>query len=495
MPIATENLLTIELVAKQYGQVKALTECSVEVRPGEILGLIGHNGAGKSTLVNLLLGLVERDSGSINLDGVALPQKFEPKTAFDMGIRCVFQELSLCANLDAAENTLLVNASLEGLGWRKRAKRIIHDSIQAVFPGSDINLDSPIGELSLAQRQMVEIGRAFADAGERPKIIILDEPTSSLDAFTAAQLMAHIQRVRKNGQSVILISHKLAEVAKTADRIVVMRDGSVAAVRRQGEFDESEVFKLMGGDELQLQRDTGSVARLAAAPRIVSFATQRIDASSDPFFVREGEIVGLAGLEGHGQREMLLSMYKNRATLGKDKRPISMSYTSGDRQREGAFPLWSIVRNISIGSLASLGRFKIPAPKETKLAHEWFQDMKVRAASPDAPILSLSGGNQQKVLLARAFASGSEVMLLDDPTRGVDLGTKRELYARIREAAKSEKKSVVWYSTESEELIQCDRVYVMNGGHITAEFTAEEFDSEAVVKASFITQKDIEVVA
>lgn len=494
MPFVTEDLLTIKLVSKQYGQVKALTKCSIEVRPGEILGLIGHNGAGKSTIVNLLLGLVERDSGSITLAGVDLPPNFEPKTAFDMGIRCVFQELSLCANLDAAENTLLVNASLEGPGWRKRAKKAIREGIQAVFPGSDINLDSPIGELSLAQRQMIEIGRAFVDAGERPKIIILDEPTSSLDAYTAAQLMDHIKHVRKNGQSVILISHKLAEVAKTADRIVVMRDGSVAAIRHQGEFDESDVFKLMGGDNLLPNKDSDSVKRLAAAPRILSVATKRIDAKADPFFVREGEIVGLAGLEGHGQREMLLSIYKNRERLGRDKTPASMSYTSGDRQREGVFSLWSIARNISIGSLASLGRLKIPAQQETKLAQEWFQDMKVRAASPDAPILSLSGGNQQKVLLARAFASGSQVMLLDDPTRGVDLGTKRELYARIREAAKNENKSVVWYSTESEELIQCDRVYVMNSGHITAEFTAEEFDTKAVVKASFIAQKEVEAL-
>lgn len=477
--------LSAQNISKNFGQVEALKNCSVEVQVGEILGLIGHNGAGKSTLVNIILGLVQRDHGDLTFQGEGMPSKFEPQDAFSKGIRCVFQELSLCGNLDAAENTLMVYSSLSGLNWRRRAKKVIGEGIETVFPGANIPLDIPISKLSIGQRQMVEIARAFSVAGSKPNVIVLDEPTSSLDADAAAQLMKHIQKTRSSGQSVILISHKLSEVANTADRVIVMRDGTVAATLEKTDISEAKIFELMGGHELTLSRDPKTQERLQQAPELFRWDIERTDGNNDPIVVKRGEVIGLAGLDGHGQRKLLLDIYGAREQVCSTSEANSMSYTSGDRQIEGAFPLWSIAKNITVGSLSSFGRFLIPANEESRMSESWFKDMNIRAPSPDVPILALSGGNQQKVLVARAFASESDILLLDDPTRGVDLATKRELYARIREAAKTEGKTILWYSTESEELLQCDRVFVLHENIVTAELSGDEIDHDIIIKASF----------
>lgn len=481
--------LSAQDISKKFGQVKALQNCSIEIRAGETLGLIGHNGAGKSTLVNVLVGLVARDEGTLIFQDEQMPSKFEPQVAFSKGIRCVFQELSLCGNLDAVENTLMVYSSLSGFGWRKRASKVINAGLEAVFPGANIPLDVPIGQLSIGQRQMIEIARAFSDGGSKPSVIILDEPTSSLDAEAAEQLMQHITRTRSTGQSVILISHKLNEVANTADRVVVMRDGTVAATLDKAEISSDKIFELMGGHDLALDQDPTTKARLEAAPVLFQWPIERADESTDPLVIKKGEVVGLAGLDGHGQRELLLDIFRKKDGLGEGNDAISMSYTSGDRQLEGTFPLWSIAENITIGALKSFGRVFISANAENKMSEAWFKNMNIRAPSQEAPILSLSGGNQQKVLVARAFASESSTLLLDDPTRGVDLGTKRELYARIREAAKTEGKTIIWYSTESEELAQCDRVIVLHEGAISAELSGDEIEHDAIIKASFHDRK------
>jgi len=476
-------------ISKKFGQVEALKDCTVEVQSGEILGLIGHNGAGKSTLVNIILGLVTRDKGELKFQNETMPEKFEPQEAFEKGIRCVFQELSLCSNLDAAENTLMVYKSLAGFGWRKRAMKVIGEGTEAVFPGANIPLDVPISKLSIGQRQMVEIARAFSVAGDKPNVIVLDEPTSSLDSEAAAQLMAHIQKIRSSGQSVILISHKLSEVANTADKVVVMRDGTVAATLEKSEISEPKIFELMGGHDLTLTRDPDARARLDSAPDLFKLDVEQLQAGAEPLSVKKGEVIGLAGLDGHGQRDLLLDIFSKRNAICAESGANSMSYTSGDRQLEGTFALWSIAKNITVGALSSFGKFLIPKEAEQKLSSSWFKDMNVRAPSPETPIVALSGGNQQKVLVARAFASESDILLLDDPTRGVDLATKRELYARIREAAKSEGKTVIWYSTEGEELLQCDRVLVLHESVVTAELTGDQIDHDVIIKASFEAEK------
>lgn len=473
----SDQIVKLDGVEKSFGAVRALQGVQLLVNAGECLGLVGHNGAGKSTLMHILAGTLLPSAGNLIVTGKKIETNWSPAAARAQGVRCVFQELSLCPNLTVAENARVTHRALKGWGWKKKARALIQQKLDQIFPGHTINCDDAIFNLAIGQRQMVEIARAFTTTSEPLRLVILDEPTSSLDAVTAKQLLSYIKTETGRGTSIILISHLLNEVLSTSDRIVVMKDGKTVAERLATDFDKNSLVTAMGSAVQLIDRQT--TAFTASAEIVVRSLPS--EASQPQFVLHKGEIVGLAGLAGHGQTNMLLEIFARRQV----DVFAPMAFVAGDRQSDGIFPLWSIGRNISIHSLATLRKWgMINLAKQAALEDEWQRRLAIRSDNLKNNILTLSGGNQQKVLFARALASEADIILMDDPMRGVDIGTKQEVYAMIRSEA-DQGRSFIWYTTEMDELKHCHRTYVFRNGEIAAMMDATDITEEKVLQASF----------
>jgi ribose transport system ATP-binding protein len=343
-----------------------------------------------------------------------------------------------------------------------------------------------VSDLSIGHRQMVEVARAFTVTQDPLRLVVLDEPTSSLDSRTAGQLLSYVRRAVATGTSCILISHLLSEILDHCARVVVMRDGTVVASAEAAQFDRDRQIIAMGTAAAP-QRPSARRApagRQEAPLRVRAMPALQHDGKA--LRAHEGEIIGLAGLSGHGQARLLLDIFKassRRAEPIEVTAPVAI--IAGDRQSEGVFPLWSIAENIAVRSITRLrnGLFIAPS-REEQLAREWQEKIKIRTPDVHNSILSLSGGNQQKALFARALASDARIILMDDPTRGVDVATKFEIYELIRAEA-DRGRTFLWYTTETEELANCDRTYVFRTGRIAAELERDELTEEAVIQSSF----------
>ncbi|MEW9805009.1 sugar ABC transporter ATP-binding protein [Mesorhizobium sp. ZMM04-5] len=479
-----EVLIRLDGVGKSFGAVRALADVSFEVHVGACLGLVGHNGAGKSTMMNILAGTLSPSAGSIVVSGNDVSSHYNVTVANRLGIRCVFQELSLCPNLSVAENARIMHPVLRGFGWRGRAGEMIGSMLDVIFPGHDIDPGQLIGDLSIARRQMVEIARAFSSTDTPVRLVILDEPTSSLDGVLAGQLLAFVRKFVADGGAVILISHLLNEILTTADRIVVMRDGGVVAHRQAGDFTRFTLVESMGSVAREhVQRSERATSR--TAERKVSAAST--DREGGTMLVADrGEVIGLAGLGGHGQTDMLVRIFHGQRSRHAGVTVSgNTAMVAGDRQTDGIFPLWSICHNATVSSLARLTKgWLIDQDAEKQMGEEWRQRIGIRTPNMDNPIHSLSGGNQQKVLFARALGSDADIILMDDPMRGVDIGTKQEVYGMLRQEAAAGR-TFLWYTTEMDELKHCDRVYVFRNGHIVAELVGDAITEERVLHSSF----------
>lgn len=463
-------------IARSFEAVQALKGVDFHVAAGEVLGLVGHNGAGKSTLMQILAGALAPDRGEIGIAGEAVPGRLTPAGAAAQGVRCVFQELSLCPNLTVAENVRVVHRGLEGLGWKRRARALAREALDAVFPGHGIDVDALVGELSLGRRQMVEIARAVTVTDAPLRLVILDEPTSSLDAVASGQLLAFVRRKAAEGVAFVFISHLLGEILSATDRVVVMRDGRIVADRPSAGLTRGTLVELMGHvavAEPQRRREAaiaGHVLLDGPAP-----------GGRFRFTLRAGEVVGLAGLAGHGQTRLLLDILAGRGFGTK----AGLAFIAGDRQSDGIFRLWPIAENIAVRSLRALRAGPLIDPGKVRaLAEAWRQRIGIRTPDLGLPITTLSGGNQQKVLFARALASDAVIVLMDDPMRGVDVGTKGEVYGLVREEA-AKGRAFLWYTTELEELEHCDRVYVFREGEVVAHLAHDEITEQRVLHASF----------
>jgi ribose transport system ATP-binding protein len=469
-------VVTLTGIARRFEAVRALKGVDFAVAAGEVVGLVGHNGAGKSTLVQILAGTLARDQGEIRVGGEPVAEPWTAAQAAARGVRCVFQELSLCPNLSVAENTRVVHRGLKGFGWKRRARVLVREALDAVFPGHGIDPDAPVGELSLGRRQMVEIARAVTVTDAPLRLVILDEPTSSLDAVASGQLLAWVRRKAAEGVSFVFISHLLSEVLDSTDRVVVMRDGLVVADRPASTLSRGGLVALMGhvaGEEQARRvRAITDGHLLLEAPAPGGRLTLQL---------RAGEVVGLAGLAGHGQTRFLLDALRQRG-FGSC---VGLAFIAGDRQSDGIFRLWSIAENAAVRSLRALRRGPLIDPARVRaLAEDWRQRIGIRTPDLDLPITTLSGGNQQKVLFARALASDARILLMDDPMRGVDVGTKSEVYSLIREEA-AKGRAFLWYTTELDELEHCDRVYVFREGEVVAHLAHDEITEQRVLHASF----------
>ncbi|PBC05833.1 sugar ABC transporter ATP-binding protein [Mesorhizobium sp. WSM3860] len=480
---AIADIVRLDGAEKHFGAVRALNGVDFHVGAGECVGLVGHNGAGKSTLMHMVAGTLRPDGGQIAVRGNQ-EASYSVARALELGIRCVFQELSLCPNLSVAENTRINHPSLAGLGWRRKAADLIRAKLDEIFPDHGIAADDIAGDLSIGRRQMVEVARAFTLTREPLHLVILDEPTSSLDAHTAGQLLSFVRRFVAAGGSCILISHVLGEVLQNADRIVVMRDGKVVTADAAGAFDRDKLVAAMGGAG-EHQKATAETRKVAVgALRVRARPARQQDGKE--LAARAGEIIGLAGLAGHGQTDLLLAIFSaaSRPKAGVEvTAPVAL--VAGDRQADGIFAQWSIAQNIGIRSLQRLRDGLLISPqREAELAEFWKKKIGIRTPDMNNNIYSLSGGNQQKALFARALGSDAEIVLMDDPMRGVDIGTKLEVYDLLREEA-AKGRTFLWYTTETEELDNCDHVYVFKNGRIVANLGRDELTEEKIIQSSF----------
>jgi len=477
--IETEEVVAARGVKVVFGAVKALDGADLIIRAGECLGLVGHNGAGKSTIVNVINGGLTPHEGTISYGGA--PGRQGISAARAGGVRCVFQELSLCPNLTISENVRIMHPGMSGRNWRGRALAAIRQTIDDIFPGHGIDCEATISDLSIAERQMVEIAINFCRTPDAPRLVILDEPTSSLDAGLAEQLMAYVRRFVREGGSVLLISHILGEILSTATRIVVMKDGRVVANRTASEFTTRTLVEAMGS--VVKNQDRQKIARARSSEKVLSMAQRR--GSEIAFEAYRGEIIGLAGLGGHGQTEALLDLYLAKNSSWLPNRKADLAFVAGDRSLNGTFSLWSILKNLSVASLRDISSGGlVDRSRESELGAEWKKRIEIRTPDMGNKILSLSGGNQQKVLFARALATTASTVLMDDPMRGVDIGTKQEVYDILRTEA-AHGRTFIWYSTEMDEIRLCDRVYVFRDGAIQAELVGEDITEQNVLAASF----------
>ncbi|BFL46635.1 ATP-binding cassette domain-containing protein [Lactonifactor longoviformis] len=488
-----ELFLKAENLLKIYGPTTAVNHLSIELKKGEVLALVGGNGAGKSTLTKILSGVITSNEGTLSIEGEAVDMnKYTPAVARTKGIRVVHQELSLCKNLTVYENFYIEQFQRfdkKDMKWRKQAKEMAREALDRVFPDHGIDVNAGLATLSIAQQQMVEIARATSDS--EVKMLVLDEPTSSLPAEQTSQLQDYIKKSAGEGISYIYISHRLKEIMFLADRIFIMQNGAEKYQCPIGETSEEDMVARMGDGvvgEKTAEEEKSAMAPIEINKNIKvafdNYSNGMLKKISKEMY--GGEIIALTGLEGNGQLEFLQEVFfqakKKKAGLHIQGK---VAYVAGDRKKEGIFPLWSITDNTIISKIARGALFApISTGRTNEIVEQWNQRLKTKCASNEDLITSLSGGNQQKVLIARAMAVDADIILLDDPTRGVDVGTKKELYGVFQEAAK-EGKLVIWRTSDDAELEYCTRLFVLNAGSVAGEFNHDEFEHSSMLKLAF----------
>jgi len=501
----TRYTLEVTGVTKRFGSTIAVNEASFTVKRGELVGIAGHNGAGKSTILKVVNGSLPGDAGTVTLDGVERSAVTTVAHPERLGVRTVYQELSLAPALRVDETAALFDRSARGFRWRRKAWRKLRGVLDEMFPGHGIRPDQKIRELSLARRQMIECASTMVE-GEVPlSLVILDEPTSALDSTATASFYAYLQKRSAEGVSAIITTHRLGEMIDNLARIFVMRDGRVLSEQVAADATKDSLVAAMGAASHEAGRsrpspDTppqpfGPDAGSDAEP-IVRIAQTGPDGETEEFTIHRGEIVGLAGLEGHGQLPMIEAIHRAAASRpgrrGAPKRTRLQSvtvvgdaaYVSGDRGVRGIFSLWDVAKNISISSLKDLTAGGLIRPEaERRMIDDWYDQLGIKGRASDA-ITTLSGGTQQKALMARAMAVGSALLLLEDPTRGVDQATKVEVYGMLRARA-ADGQCVIWYSTENEELRNCDRVLVFRAGRIVGTLAGASATEDRVISLSF----------
>jgi len=501
----SEVVLCAVSLRKSFGSTRALVSASLEVRAGEVLGLIGENGSGKSTLVKILSGVLSPDGGDIAVGAQTRRRLASPSAAARCGIAAVFQEILVNRSTSVIDNIYLGVDGLLRSRQSTAARRLAARSVLDALTATRIDLDVPGEQLSLSEQQLVAIARALV---RKPRILILDESTSALDVEARDQLFAECARLRDEGVAIVFISHRMDELLKITDRIVVMRDGETITTIQREDARPENLLALMAGTEVR-PADAAQERDEQVAKSNPLVLTAEVRSSSRPptrFELRQGEIVGLAGLEGHGQDRFLAALAGFGDTSeghvrvhadASNAEPITSRFTAWrrgvvylprNRSRDGIFPTLSVSDNFSLPTLERDGRFGLVHPRKTgRRLEQARREMGIRFESARASITSLSGGNQQKVLLSRSIAAEPRVLLLDDPTRGVDVRTKRELQFLLRRWS-DDGLAVVLVSTELEELEGlCDRVLVFHESVVVVELRGAEINAHAIVNAMFGT--------
>ena len=492
-----DPIVSLKGAAKTYGPVKALNGVTLELRAGEVMCLAGENGAGKSTLIKILTGAIKRDGGTYEIDGndVGNPS---PAQAKEAGIGVVYQELSLLPDLSVGENLMMgrlpahrgVTRPRE---LRKQSREMLERvGLEWLDPGAEV------GTLSLAVQQLVEIAKVL---GESPRVLIFDEPTTALSESETKALLARVHQLRDEGHAVMYVTHHLEEMFEIGDRVTILRDGGFVTSAPMGDFDQDSLIAAMVGRKIEslypaTERSIGDT-RL----KVVGLKPAGVETPIE-FEVHAGEIVGIAGLLGSGRSELLRALFGadkvdagHIEIDGKKVKPgdatravqAGLGLLTEDRKRLGLLLELSIRENASIANLDEISRFwMVDKKRERSIVDQYLGGLKLRAGSWEQPVSSLSGGNQQKVLLARWLATKAKVLLFDEPTKGVDVGAKSEIYKVIGDLAKEGLGVVVVSSYLPEVLGLADRVLVMREGSVAGELPAAGATEEDVLHlASF----------
>lgn len=487
-------VLQIESITKSYPGVRAVDEVSFSLHQGEVLALLGENGAGKSTLMQIICGARSPDSGKLVVGGQA--QFFgSVHEGIKAGVAMVFQELTLSANLSVAENIFTHRQPLRGFGlidW-KELQRKTEDLLQRFF--LDISADTIVDNLSIGTQQIVEILKAVSTD---PRILILDEPTSSLTDNEVEKLLSILRTLRKQGIGIIYTTHKLSEVFQIADRAVIMRDGQKVGERTVSEVDEDQLVALMVGRKIEDLYGRSGARKSSDAYFCVENLGRDGVFENVSFGLHRGEILGVAGLIGAGRTEVARAIFglqkidRGRVLLDGEELRIKtpsdaihrgIGYVTENRKADGLFLGMSIQDNIVIPQYREFATAMgiINHVRIRGFATQTIRDQSITSRGPEQIVETLSGGNQQKVLLAEWLAIRPKVLIVDEPTRGVDVGARKEIYDRIREYAETGC-GVVLISSDLPEIIGlCDRILVMYAGTMTGELQREHFSEERIL--------------
>ena len=492
LPPGPSGVLELRDINKSFPNVQALADVSLDIRPGEILAFLGENGAGKSTLLKILNGDYHPDSGTMTIDGVPL-HFANPREARAAGVRVIYQEPEIIPGVDVAENIFAGQLPKRGpFIDRGRLNKLAADELLRYGFERALPPDRMGDELSTAQRQLVEIMRAVTSP---MRILALDEPTSSLTDEDVERLFTLVRRLRDDGVAIIYVSHRLREILRLADRVAILRDGRLVAVRQSSDLTEREIMRLMVGRELGelFTRHRAASDRVVLRGTAINSAWHR-DIS---FEIRAGEIVGFAGLVGAGRTELAKVVFgelpRTSGTIEVDGKVASIAapgdairlgigFAPEDRKREGLILIRSVLENASLAILRRLTRFHFVQQRlERRVAMEYVTRLNVRTPSIDQEVGKLSGGNQQKVVLARWLAARPRVLILDEPTRGIDVGAKAEIYRLVDQLANDGLGIMLISSELSEILGLSDRIYVMQSGRITGELPGPGTTEEQVL--------------
>ena len=489
-------VLEMKGIGKRFPGVVALDGVDLEIRPGEVVALAGENGAGKSTLMKILGGLHQPDSGQIRIDNEPVTVR-SVADAISRGIGFIHQELNVLDNLDVAGNVFLGREPVCGGPLKLIDRGKIHSQTNVYLQRLGLNVSSgtPLRDLSVAQRQMVEIAKALS---LQARILIMDEPTSSLTLTETTRLLALIKELRTQGVSIIYISHRLAEIVNLADRVVVLRDGRNAGTLSRDEIEHDKIVRLMVGRELSSFYVHSEAKKKPKFLEVRSLRTKRYPASVVSFDIGEGEILGVAGLVGAGRSEVAQAIFgvdtPLELTMLLDGQPLSIR-SPRDAVRHGIFLvpedrrqtgliLDSVIReNVTLPALrrhSSMGW--IDVVKERAAASEICDRLGVRAPSVESKVGNLSGGNQQKVVLAKWLSMDPKVLIFDEPTRGIDVGAKAEIYQLMRSLAERGI-AILMISSDMEEILgTSNRVAVMHEGSVTGVLDRNQCSEEAIMR-------------
>jgi ABC-type sugar transport system ATPase subunit len=489
----SEKLLEMRNVKKSFGATRALSGVSFDLNSGEVHALLGENGAGKSTLISILGGIVQPDSGAILINGEPIGSFQDVQAARRYGVAVIHQEIVLVPHLSVAENIYLGREPTTRIGLKdvkaiyKNAREII-DSV-----GLDLDARTAVGDLSTAQQQMVEIVKAVSF---NARIVVMDEPTSSLSLPEVARLFEIVRRLKESGVGIIYISHRLEEIFNISDRVTVLRDGAHIGTKLTGQTNHQELVKMMVGRSLSAFYNRSFCAGTEALLSVEKLS--KIGVFEDvSFSVHRGEVLGFAGLVGAGRREVMASLFgadsfdsgtirlngqKVRFRNTEEAIKHGLAMVPEDRKRTGLVLSNSVGFNLTLAAVRSLGRGPlINSGRKNQMIEGFIRQLNIKTNSPWAIVSSLSGGNQQKVVVAKWLATKPKVLILDEPTRGIDIGAKHEIYSIIDNLAK-EGLGVLLLSSELEELINlCDTLCVMRKGRVARLLAREEFSQETIM--------------
>ena len=502
--VAAAPLFVMEGVSKRYGGVRALEKADLTVIAGRIHAILGENGAGKSTLIKVLAGVVASDEGRMLMEGREVTFA-SPAAANQAGIVCIFQELSLIPQLSVADNIIISHPPKRfGMIDRRRQRQMAEEAL-ARAGAEDIHPQALVKDLPLSRRQMVEIAKALA---RKPRILILDEATSALTAADVTKIFAVLKRLRAEGLALLYISHRMHEIAELADECTVFRNGRNVATYKAGTKTDNEVVELMIGREYShIFPPKPSTVATTRPPVLESRRLSWTDRLRDiSLAVRAGEVVGLGGLDGQGQRELLLALFgvlrgcsgellvdgkrvRISSPAAAKSSKVGMALIPEDRKTEGLMLPMTVRENLSFAALDRVSHGGvIDGAAEARLIDEMIKLLGIRTAGTDIPVGALSGGNQQKVVIAKWLMNQPRIILLNDPTRGIDVGTKQELYQLLRKLADAGA-AILFYSTDYDELIGCcDRVLVLYDGAIKRELVGAEITERALIASALNIQ-------